>query len=123
MTQYRPNIQDLVRTVGEFIAAARPPLKGERKYHALVASYLLGICRRELDLGPGFDRTEMDALTKFLKATGSLGLLRAQLCRGIRSGTFDRQADAVLRMLMDESVNNVRVVRPDHLAPMHRPPG
>ena len=123
MTQYRPVLHDLVRTVGEFIANARTPLKGEQKYHALVASYLLGICERELDLSPGFDREETEALAKFLKSAGSLDALRAQLCRGIRSGAFDGQDDAALQILLSETVNNVRVVRPDHLAPMHRPLG
>jgi hypothetical protein len=119
MTQYQPAIDDLLRTVREFITSLGPSLTGEQKYHALVASYLLTICERELTAGPGYDRAEAAALTKFLKADGPLDALRMELCKGIRSGKFDGQSDALLKLLLDETVNNVRVVRPDHLDEMH----
>ena len=55
MSQYRPSIGDLLITVQQLLNECGPKLRGEGRYHALVGSYLLGICERELRLSSDFD--------------------------------------------------------------------
>ena len=128
MSQDRPVAIELLRTVREFVDSVRPKLAGEDQYHAIVASYLLGIVERELDLAPGFDQQEHLELARFIDTTGGapapLPELRQALCWGIRAGRHDDRFDELLAMLLEQTVNKVRIVRPDHLDPGHfRPRG
>lgn len=120
MSQFRPDINNILLTVQKFINDTAPKLQGEAKYHAIVASYLLGICERELRLSPGYNTKETAQLADFVRTSGPLEELQKSLAKGIRSGAYDAQWDALLDMLLLQTVDNVAVVRPDHLAPMHR---
>jgi hypothetical protein len=86
----------------------------------LVASYLLGICERELRLSSGFCDAEVEALTKFLGKPGTRDELRHELRRNIRAGVYDGQWDALLELILAQTANSVLIVRPEHLAPEHR---
>ena len=120
MSQYRPDINNVLLTVQKFIKDAAPKLEGETRYHAIVAAYLLGIAERELRLAPGFDKQEVAQLSDFLKTSGSLEDLHKTLAKGIRSGAYDEDWDALLDTVLQQTVSDVSVVRADHLAPMHR---
>jgi hypothetical protein len=120
MSQDRPSINDILLTVQKFLDDAGPKLEGEAKYHAQVSSYLLGICERELRLAGDFDREEAAALTAFLGHSGSLPDMTAEFCRNIRAGKYDGDWDRVLSMVLKQTIDKVKVVRPGHLAPMHR---
>ncbi len=121
MSQYRPDINNILLTVQKFLNDTAPKLQGETKYHAIVASYLLGIAERELRLAPGFDTQEAGKLSDFLKSSGSLEDLHKTLAKGVRSGALDKEWDALLDMVLLQTVSDVSVVRPDHLAAQHRP--
>jgi hypothetical protein len=121
VSQYRPDINNILLTVQKFINETTSKLQGETKYHAIVASYLLGIAERELRLAPGFDKQEVAKLSDILKASGSLEDLHKTLAKGIRSGTLDKDWDALLDAVLAQTIRDVSVVRPDHLAPQHRP--
>lgn len=120
MSQDRPSITDILLTVQKFLDDTGPKLDGEAKYHAQVSSYLLGICERELRLGAGFDRDERDRLASFVGREGSLADLTATLCADIRAGRHDGNWDEVLGLVLSQTVDKVKIVRPNHLAPMHR---
>jgi len=120
MSQDRPAITDILLTVQKFLDDTGPRLEGEAKYHAQVSSYLLGICERELRLGPDTDRKEREALSAFLKKDGSLAELTEALCAEIRAGKHDGNWDETLDLVLAQTVDKVRIVRPGHLAPMHR---
>ncbi len=121
MSQYRPDINNILLTVQKFINEATPKLQGETKYHAIVASYLLGIAERELRLAPGFDKQEVAKLSEVLNASGSIEDLHKTLAKGVRSGAYDKDWDALLDTVLAQTISDVSVVRPDHMAPQHRP--
>lgn len=125
MSQDRPVAIELLRTVREFVDSVRGKLAGEDQYHAIVASYLLSIVERELTLAPGFDRQEHRDLARFTTdASAPLSELIETLCEGIRAGRYDDRFDELLALVLEQTANKVRVVRPDHLDPSHsRPPG
>jgi hypothetical protein len=120
MSQYRPDINELISTVRVYVKDLSAKLQGGDKYNALVASYLLSICERELKMGPSFNAKEAENLASFLKSENSLEDLQKVLCEGIRAGKHDGDWDELLELILAQTVNNVSVVRPDHLADMHR---
>src|SRR5258707_14326484 len=120
MSQDRPSINDILLTVQKFLDDTGPKLQGEAKYHAQVSSYLLGICERELRLAGDFDRKEAAALQAFLKSDASLPAATEALCKNIRAGKYDGNWDALLDLVLAQTIDKVKVVRPGHLAPMHR---
>ena len=120
MSQYRPDINELLSTVRQYVKDLSAKLQGGDKYEALVASYLLSICEHELKMGPSFNAKETEVLASFLKSENSLEDLQKVLCEGIRAGKHDGDWDELLELTLAQTVNNVSVVRPDHLADMHR---
>jgi len=120
MAQYRPEVGDVLATVREFLEQAAPALAGETRYHAQVAAYLLGICERELQQGPEQAAAERARLAAFLQTDAPVESLNRMLAAGIRGGVFDQRSEALLRLLLEQSAGQVAVVRPDHLAPLHR---
>jgi hypothetical protein len=119
MSQDRPDIADILATVQDFVERITARLEGEDRYHAQVASYLLGIGKRELLRGSTFDALERKRLTEFLGRQGSLAVLTRDLCTSIRAGRFDERWDETLALVLQEVVDKVNVVRPDHLASEH----
>ncbi|HMM75285.1 MAG TPA: DUF6285 domain-containing protein [Gammaproteobacteria bacterium] len=120
MSQDLPTLPDLLHTVREFVDEIAPQLDGRDRYHALCASYLLGIVQRELALGPRIDAEERSMLAHFIGMDSDLEHGYATLARAIRSGSLDERWDSLMTLLLRHVVNKVRVTKPDHLHPMHR---
>jgi hypothetical protein len=120
MSQDRPSINDILLTVQKFLDDTGPKLTGEAKYHAQVSSYLLGICERELRLAGDFDHREAAQLSAFLSSDAPLPAMTEALCANIRAGKYDGKWDEVLNLVLAETIDKVKVVKPGHLAPMHR---
>jgi hypothetical protein len=120
MSQHRPDVDNILATVREFIDSCAPHLDGEMRYHAQVSSYLLGICARELRLGPAHDANQRDRLAALLGSDATTAVLNAELAAGLRAGRFDAIFPQVLETLLALSADQVAVVRPDHLAACHR---
>ncbi len=120
MSQDLPTLPDLLLTVREFIEEITPQLEGRDRYHAICATYLLDIVRRELDLGPALDADERSMIAHFIGMEADLEHGYATLARAIRSGSLDDRWDQLLTLLTRHVVNKVRVTRPDVLHPMHR---
>jgi hypothetical protein len=120
VSQDRPDIQDLLQTVQEFLDSCVSRLDGEMRYHARVASHLLGICAREIALSPALDTAERSRLCAVLGSEEDLGTLERRLGTEIRDGTFDDRFDDIVELLLQNAIEKLAVVRPDHLAPMHR---
>jgi hypothetical protein len=121
MSQDRPSINDILLTVKKFLDDVGPKLEGEAKYHAQVSSYLLGICDREISLSAGYDAAEQARLSEFLGEDRPLDSLTETLCAGIRAGKFDDRWDEMLDLVLAQTIDKVKIVKPGHLAPMHRP--
>lgn len=120
MSQDRPSINDILLTVKKFLDDTGPKLEGEAKYHAQVSSYLLSICERELRLAGDFDRKEAAQLSAFLGAEAPLAAMTAEFCANIRAGKYDGNWDETLQLVLQQTIDKVKVVKPGHLAPMHR---
>lgn len=116
MSQHRPSIDDLLATVRDLLDATAPQLAGEARYKLQVASYLVGICERELTVGrphPDEDRAAWSLLLK--RPDGEPGRLAADLCASIRRGELDAEFDATVEAVLSRTTAAVRVVRPTHL--------
>jgi hypothetical protein len=120
MAQDRPPIDDILRTVRAYIDEIVPKLEGEARYHGQVSSYLLDMAERELLLGKDFDAKEQASLSRFMGRDGTLPELTEALSAGIRRGDYDNRWDELLAILLEGVVDKVRIVKPNHLDPMHR---
>ena len=119
MSQDPPSLDELLVTVREFVDEVAPQLAGRDRYHALCASFLVEVVRRELAAG-GDDSAERAMLGRYLGPTeaGANGL--AALAQAIRGGSLDDRFDELLKDLTDHVVRQVRVTRPEMLDAMHR---
>lgn len=123
MSQDNPPLAELLRTVQEFVDQITPRLEGQDRYHGLCVSHLLGVAARELTDGGAIDRAEADALAAYGAGGRPPAEAWAALAREIREGRHDARWDALVALLLDHTVNRVRVTRPDQLHPMHRAGG
>jgi hypothetical protein len=121
MSQHRPDIGNILRTVRGFLDACAAQLAGEPRYHAQVCAYLLAIAEREIALAPGFDAAERSRLAALLGHDGTPEALNTALAVGLRAGRFDAVLPQVLDTLLALAADQVAVVRPDHLDARHRP--
>ncbi|MFZ5707568.1 MAG: DUF6285 domain-containing protein [Pseudomonadota bacterium] len=92
-----PDMADILQTVQAFLKECEPQLASEDRYKAQVASYLLGICAREIAYGPS-RRDGAEAL-----------------CADIRAGRRDGDWDGLLDQLLEEARAAVQVTKPGHL--------
>ncbi len=120
MSQYRPTINELLLAVQAFVGETAAGGASASRFHAMCSDYLLGICERELRLGPRFAREEERRLAEYLGERAPPEQLRDKLCDEIRSGAHDTRWQPLLELLLALSVNDVRVIKPEHLAPEHR---
>jgi hypothetical protein len=120
MSQDRPSTNDILLTVQKFLDDTGPSLSGEAKYHAQVSSYLLGICERELRLAGDFDRKEAAQLSELLDSNLPLDTMTAEFCANIRAGQYDQNWDRTLNLILEQTIDKVKVVKPRHLDTMHR---
>lgn len=109
MQQDRPDLDDVLATVQQFLEGAAAELDGVTRYHAQVSAYLLGICRREIAASTGIASAPDDRLRK--------------LCQDIRGGKLDAAWQETLDRVLAETAAKAAIVRPEHLAPEHRPIG
>ena len=116
MSQDRPEIGDLLSSVQDFLDRLTPMLAGEERYHAQVASYLIGICGREIRQPPDILEAERRRLADFLGQDGTMAELTQELSAGIRAGLCDARWDEAMALVLDQVVQKVSIVRPDHLA-------
>ena len=119
-TPYSPSLPELLRAVRVFLDQAADELKGHSRFLAKSSVYVLGICERELRDGVGYAREEQERFARFLATPGTPSELRTQLGRQIRSGEHDSRWDALIDELLAATVNEVRVVKANHLSAEHR---
>jgi hypothetical protein len=121
MTQDRPNAQELLDAVIEYLMKRLfPTLDGELAFHARVSANLLTILKRELALGEQMDTDEFDRLRALLQRDDgsfgeSLGDLTRDLAAQIRSGDLDARRDDVLADVKRTVEDKLKVVSPKYL--------
>lgn len=114
--QDRPTAAELVEAVVEFLDRdVAPRLEGRDAFQLRIARNVLGIVQRELELGDAFDVAERERLATLLGHDGSTRELEAELARGIRDGSIDSQADAVLEHLRATVRAKLLIANPKYL--------
>lgn len=121
MSQDRPSLAEILRTVAEFLDGLKPALEGEAQYGALVSAHILRIAEREVALQAELDAAETRELGELLGRSAPIPELNRLLCEGIRAGRFDDDWQRVSDVVLAQTIRKLAIVRPEHLAP--EPPG
>lgn len=121
MSQDRPHLPELLRTVRELLDELGPKVAPELRYDIRVASFLVSIAEREVAHGPAIDEKNRAELAALLGDDGaSLPALHGALAARLRRGELDGRLDEVLVTLLAQVADKVRIVRPSHLDKIHR---
>ena len=118
--QDRPSLRNILDTVRAFIERGTDTSAAQLRFRAQVSSFLLGVAEREMALGPEIDRVAREALAAFLGDVASLDEMIDKFCREARAGAYDDCFDAALDLVLALTIAKLRIVKPDHLAPLHR---
>ena len=110
--QPRPDPENLLRTVADYLADLQGRVDGGDRQQLRVAVHLLGIAERQLRLGAEIDRREQRALASVLDMDGSLQDLNRELGRRIRAGALDERFDEVLGVIADAVEQQLRIAAP-----------
>jgi hypothetical protein len=119
MSQDRPHIGEALRTVRELLDRIGPTLEAGPRYDLRVASYLLEMAEREVELGDGVARRDQASLTALLGHDGTLEELERELAARLRRGELDDRLEEVTLAVLERVVDKVRIVRPSQLDPIH----
>jgi len=110
-----PPTVELVDAVAEFLSReVAPTLSGRLAFHLRVAVNVLGMIRREIELGPAADRAEQDRLAALLGAGGDLEALNAELCRRIAAGEADLEDTALIEHLWATTLDTLAIDQPSY---------
>jgi hypothetical protein len=118
MSQYRPDLPEILRSVRELTVELLPQVDAKAKYDLRVAAYLLEMAERELAEGPALDRKQRAQLEKLLGHEPNDALLsdlEAELASRLRQGELDDRFDEVLAMVLEQTADSVRIVKPSQL--------
>ncbi len=119
MSRDGPDVDEILRTVDEFIANIVGRLDERGRYEALCARYLLDVGRRELRHGEQINDTEMRALQALTGESGTLEELYEKMALSIRAGRYDERWPEVFELVFEHVINKVAVSRPDKLEDQH----
>lgn len=104
MADDRPNAEELIETVREFLHdKLLPTMTGHDAFEVRIAANLLAIALRELQQGPAATTAEQSRLTELVGAHDTVEALEAELVRRIRDGEIAVD-DAALRAHLRETV-------------------
>ncbi len=116
MAQVRPTAAELIEAVREFVAGpVTAALSDQAAFHARVATNVLAMVERELELGPALEAAETARLEALLGRDGSLAELTAVLARAIRDGALDHRLAEVLDHLRRTSREKLTITNPRYL--------
>ncbi len=112
--QNRPTAAELAEAVRNFLEEEiGPALQDPRlRFRALVAANALSILGRDLSLGEGLLREEVELLSGLLGVHGDAPSLNAELCRRIRRGGPPAGTLAALRRIAELKL---RIASPRYL--------
>jgi hypothetical protein len=107
-----PDAMQLLDAVKEWIDRELiPGTDGRLRFHARVASNVLGMVHRELELGPAQERAHRERLDR-------LGMRDdAALAVAIRRREFDDRHDELLELLRETVRDKLAVANPAYLGP------
>ncbi len=113
--QDKPDIADLMKAVHDFISAEiAPALTGHDAFSARVATNVLALMQRELELGPAFRAAEQARLEALLNETGTLEELNRALCEKIAIGTLGLEDEPLMAHLKRATMGKLAIDQPNY---------
>ncbi len=107
----RPTAGELLEAAREFLSGSvMDATEGHTRFHARVASNVVGIVERQVALGPEHEARYAAGLADLGAAT------TAELCAAIRAGAFDGREDVLHAVLAPSVRDRLAVANPRHLA-------
>lgn len=105
-----PSAMQLLEAVREWIDGELiPATEGRVRFHARVASNVLGMVEREIELGP-------DQAVAHRERLAQLGVVDdAELVAAIRAGAFADRGEELRGLLREAVVDKLRVANPGYL--------
>ena len=117
MPTNRPNMQELVEAVREFLEEKiQPAIDGQISFHTRIAVNMLKTVERELALGPTLNQEEVARLNKILGQEGTLAELNDMLCEKLKSGEIDYQDPALIEHLRSSALGKLSIDNPEYSA-------
>ena len=117
MPTNRPNMQELVEAVREFLEdKIQPAIDGQISFHTRIAINMLKTVERELEIGPKLNQEELERLSKILGRKGTLEELNAELCEKLKSGELDYQNKALVDHLRLVALGKLSIDNPEYSA-------
>lgn len=120
MTQDRPDIAEILRTVREFAQGVAARTCGRERYDALCAAFLLEVAGRELAAGDGPARHQVAQLRELLGGEPDPRQPYRDFCQRVRNGELDRDWEDAFGFALHQVIDKVRITNPDYLEPEHR---
>ena len=115
--QDRPTAEELVIAVREYLAHdVMAATDGRVRFHARVATNVLGMVERELELGAAFREAERMRAIALLGHEGEPADLERELAAGIRAGAFDDRLDDVGSHVRATVREKLLIANPNYLS-------
>lgn len=111
-----PSIRELVTAVKNFVDnTAMTGLTGHGAFHARVASNVLAMILRELDLRPAAEASETRRLEALLGTIAREGIdMNRLLCAAIREGQMDISTPGLLEHLKTTTIDQLMIDQPNY---------
>ena len=120
MTQDRPDIAEILRTVAEFARGVAARSAGSERYDALCAAFLVEVLGRELAAGTAPGRRQQAALRELLGVVPDPAQPYGEFCGRMRRGELDEDWARAFDFALCQVVDKVRITNPAYLEPEHR---
>jgi len=113
----QPSATELMDAIREHLdEQLRPKLSGKEAYDIRVASNLLAILKRELELGPGAAARAQSRLTDLLHLQAGLDELNTALSDRIRERELDPGNEGLLAHLRQTALDKLSIDNPRYSA-------
>ena len=110
-----PRLDELLLSVRDFLHGdVMSSTSGRTNFLARVAGNSIDIANRELGIGPGLEKHEIQLLSGLLDSTGDIDQLRWELVHSLRAGTIELNSPKLHTYLRDSVVNQVAIDQPKY---------
>jgi hypothetical protein len=113
--QDEPSLEELIKTVGDFLRNdIAPGISGHNAFKLRVAINALDLVTRQLKLAAASDTTEAARLSRLLAMQGTLSELNRVLADRIASGEIDLQMPGLPEHLWQTTMDKLAVDQPNY---------
>jgi hypothetical protein len=109
-----PRTEELAESVRLWIDEIRPTLDPRNAFLARVAANAMATICREITEGPAAEAEAVARMGEVLGREGTYEALNAQLCAGIRAGTYTVETPGLLTALSVMARNQLAIDQPSY---------